>query len=477
MTNLEGITRNLIRKGNSKQEVIRKLLDLYKIHREASLHDLEILAEAIYEEVQKTEKIFHLLKKDFIHSQNNPINEILTPIKSNISMGEGGIGCRGEGDNFVHQLLAQLSYTSIVPYISPQSLDDTGAIQLTQDDKVETNKKPPSSSNFPKTIIVTKMEGMHSRLSDFPFLAGFHVTRALLRDIYVKGALPLSIMVDLHLADDGDIGKLFDFQAGIASIAEVCNVPITAGSTLRIGGDMVIGDRLTGGVAGIGILKYEFFRKNIQTGDKIIMTEGAGGGTISTTALYAGELETVKETLNIQFIRACQNLLEEERLCCEIHAMIDVTNGGLRNDLHEISLTQDIGFKIDSREVRQLINPIVRELLDVQSVDFLGVSLDSLVIFCNPQFSNQIIEFLNGNGILTHEIGEVISEKKLKIIDNTGETVVVPRFRESAYTKIKRMTNKLPEDSNLQKNKIRTAFNEAVKKKESMINYLGIINP
>jgi len=31
-------------------------------------------------------------------------------------------------------------------------------------------------------IIVSKMEGIHSRLSDFPFICGFHVTRACLRD-------------------------------------------------------------------------------------------------------------------------------------------------------------------------------------------------------------------------------------------------------------------------------------------------------
>ena len=91
--------------------------------------------------------------------------------------------------------------------------------------------------------------------------------------MYVKGAKPISILVDVHLGDDADVGKLFDFMAGISTICELANVPLTAGSTLRIGGDMVIGTRLVGGIGGIGITKGNLFaRRNIKQGDKILMT-------------------------------------------------------------------------------------------------------------------------------------------------------------------------------------------------------------
>ncbi|GAH54317.1 unnamed protein product, partial [marine sediment metagenome] len=95
-------------------------------------------------------------------------------------------------------------------------------------------------------------------------------------------------MVDVHLGDDADISKLFDFMAGISTISELTNVPITAGSTLRIGGDMVIGDRLVGGIAAVGVCKRILARRNIIPGNKILMTEGSGGGTITTTAIYSG---------------------------------------------------------------------------------------------------------------------------------------------------------------------------------------------
>ncbi len=460
MTNLEGITRKLLHKQKSIDDIRTLLVKQYQIFKDLPESQLYDMVDAIIEEVEKTEEIFRHIDNSLEQSPQNLVSTVLRPVESTISMGDGGVGCRGEGDNKVHQLLGELSQTSVHPVISPLSLDDTGAIQLDTSDE----SKP--------SIIVTKMEGMHSRLSDFPFLAGFHVTRAMLRDIYVKGAVPLSIMVDVHLADDGDIGKLFDFQAGIATVAEISEVPITAGSTLRIGGDMVIGDRLTGGIAGIGLSKYPFFRENIRVGDSIIMTEGAGGGTISTTALYQGKIDIVKETLNFTFLNACGNILKQDHLCHNIHAMIDVTNGGLRNDLLEISMINHFGFHVNLENVKDLVNPKVMNLLSESEVDYLGVSLDSLVIFCEPTIADEIVRFLKSINILSHEIGQVSENEELLFIEGTKETRIQPQFRESAYTKIKKEVDIIPEDLGDQHRKLKQAFNQALKKKNTLVEYL-----
>ncbi|TFH30567.1 MAG: hypothetical protein E4G98_01810 [Promethearchaeota archaeon] len=460
MTNMEGITRKLLHKHKSIDEIRMHLVKQYQIFKDLPEPQLYDMANAIIEEVEKTEEIFNQIDISLENSSQNVVSAVLCPIESNVSMGEGGVGCRGEGDNFVHQLLGEMSQTSVHPVISPLSLDDTGAIQV------------DTSDGSKSTIIVTKMEGMHSRLSDFPFLAGFHVTRAMLRDIYVKGAVPLSIMVDVHLADDGDIGKLFDFQAGIATVAEISEVPITAGSTLRIGGDMVIGDRLTGGIAGIGLLKYPFFRENIRIGDSIIMTEGAGGGTISTTALYQGNMNVVEETLNFTFLDACRNILQQDRLCHNIHAMIDVTNGGLRNDLLEISMINQLGFHVQLENVKDLVNPKVMNLLTESHIDYLGVSLDSLVIFCEPVIADEIVGFLKSINILSHKIGQVIKKEELKFMDETGEMIMRPQFRESAYTKIKKEVDKIPENLEIQHRYLQRAFDQALSKKKNLVEYL-----
>jgi len=309
MSDLEGLTRILLEKGVSREEILEILKKEYLFYKSISDEQAIALANGIIEEVMNS----------LIKPKDKFTSGVLKIHDAGVNMGEQGVGCRGYGDFFVHKLIADLCETSNVPFLSPKSLDDCGAVEH------EGGK-----------YIISKMEGMHSRLSEFPFLAGFHVTRAALRDLYVKGAKPISITVDIHLGDDADVGKLFDFMIGVVTVAELTNTPITAGSTLRIGGDMVIGTRITGGIGAIGIGDTVLARRNIKVGDDILLTEGAGGGTIVTSALFAGKPEVLLETLNVQFLRASEKLMKEE-LTDKIHAMCDVTNAGMRGDLHEIA--------------------------------------------------------------------------------------------------------------------------------------------
>lgn len=454
MTDIEGITKKLLLQQCSEEKIRERLLEEYQTYKSIPDELLIKMAKAVIDECKKSLATIAQPKSDLIH-------KLLDIPSSLITMGEHGVGCRGQGDFFVHSLLSKLSATSIKPMVSPEAMDDTGAINV--NDFVD----------FPPKVILSKMEGMHSRLSDYPFIAGFHVTRAALRDIYVKGGIPVSLMVDVHLADDGDIGKLFDFQAGIATVAELSQVPITAGSTLRIGGDMVIGDRITGGIAAIGISRYSFFRTRIQPGDAIIMTEGAGGGTIVTTAIYANRPETIKETLNLKFVQAAKTLFTHSDLCDHIHTMADITNGGLRNDLHEINHTSKTGVRITLDSVRSLVNPRVLDLLDQERVDYLGVSLDALLIYCDPSIVSEIITLLAAQGIKSAQIGKVIPESKVIFIDQLQEEIVEQRFRESAYTKIKKVIDQQEIVAvNIREQKILEAFQRARQKKEDFISYI-----
>ena len=272
-------------------------------------------------------------------------------------------------------------------------------------------------------------------------------------------------MVDVHLGDDSDVGKLFDFMSGISTVAELANVPITAGSTLRIGGDMVIGNRLVGGVAAVGLTSEKLLaRRNIKKGDRILMTEGAGGGTITTTAIYSGNHEVVKETMNIKFLKACEVILNSDYLQ-EIRAMCDVTNGGLRGDLYEINYEANCGVTIYEERVRELVNQNVLKLLDKVGVDYLCVSLDELLIYCSENASKKIIEDLKKIHIECLEIGYVDDSTQVSMIfKDEGKKDILPRFRESAYTKIKQ---EIGEDTPLSLEKM-----EALKKRSRIIEFI-----
>ncbi|MHA1729056.1 MAG: AIR synthase-related protein [Promethearchaeota archaeon] len=462
MTDLEGLTRALLKKGRAKElskekvlkrEIIEKLIEEYKIYKKISENKARSLAEAVFDECVKSN-----------YKGNDEFLKMLLEIpKSEITVGKQGVGCRGAGDFFIHKLIGDVSSTSNEAYLSPKSLDDAGAVFIPEDLR---------NITADKFLIVSKMEGMHSRLSDFPFIAGFHVTRAALRDLLVKGARPISIFVDIHLGDDSDVGKLFDFMSGISAVSELANVPITGGSTLRIGGDMVIGTRITGGIGAVGVCTNILARRNIKKGDRILMTEGAGGGTIATTAIYSGNHEVVKETININFLKAVNTILKSKYIP-EIHAMCDVTNGGLRGDLFEINFEAKTGVKIYEERISSLVNPKVLALLEKTGVDYLGVSLDALLLYVSPEVSNGIISMINNLGIKIAEIGVVNDTGEVVFINKKGETKIIPRFRESAYTKVKQVIGEsTPESIKVMEKKIEGTAKNSIRKRDKIVEYI-----
>ncbi len=460
MSDLEGLTRRLINKGYSDSQILERLVQEYLDFKDIDKNLAYKYAQAIMEECKNS---------DIQYILDPFIKELLEVNKSNVSVGRQGVGCRGAGDFFVHKLVVDFSETEHKAFLSPTSLDDSGAVRL-QDIKGFKN-------NFFKIkdlIVVSKMEGIHSRLSDFPFICGFHVTRAALRDLYVKGAKPISIMIDVHLGDDADVGKLFDFMAGISVVSELTKVPITAGSTLRIGGDMVIGDRLVGGIAAVGLANsFLLARRNIQVGDAILMTEGAGGGTITTAAIYSGNHEIVKQTINIKSLEACEIILNSN-YTNEIRAMCDVTNGGLRGDLYEINYEANCGVNIYVEKVRNLVNPIVLDMLEKVGVDYLGVSLDSLLIYCSKSISDKIIIDLKRKNIRCDEIGYVDDSNQVFLTYKGKEKKeILPKFRESAYTKIKQeIGENTPDIIDIMEKDIEKAALEALKKRKKIIEYI-----
>ena len=396
---LEGFAKRGLKRNDDAIE--SKLVALIREVKEIPESRAKTLAQAVLEEAKAT-----------LH----PRGDVFGLEEVGVSMGDFGVGSRGSGDFYTHTKIAEvIGRTDAV--VDSRQLDDSGVVKAEGD------------------YVVVTVDGMHSRLSDYPFLAGFHVTRAALRDIYVMGARPVALLSDIHLADDGDVAKLFDHIAGIATVSELIHVPLITGSTLRIGGDMVIGDRLTGCVGAVGVSRKITPRKDAKPGDVIMMTEGAGGGTICAAALYYGMHEVVDETLNIKFLEASEALLKED---LTIHAMTDVTNGGIRGDAKEISHTAGVKLVFEEEKMRDLVNPRVQQMLETLKIDYLGVSIDALLIIAPPDEAQKIARTIQGAGVAVEEIGRVEEGKDARLIANGRETDFEPRFREAAYTPIKK---------------------------------------
>jgi hydrogenase expression/formation protein len=285
------------------------------------------------------------------------------------------------------------------------------------------------------------------------------------------GAEPVAVISDLHLSDDGDVGKLFDFTAGVCAVSELLNVPLVAGSTLRVGGDMVLGDRLVSAVGAIGISEYPpTARKRAEVGDIILMTEGSGGGTITTTAIYHGMFDVVNETMDINFIKSSEAIFKSG-LLPYVHAMTDVTNGGLRGDAHEISKTTNLGLTFFNDKIRELINPKVLEMLEKLNIDPLGVSIDSLMIIAPANIAEKLKKVISDASVRIGEIGYITNSGIAKLIKEDKEEELTPLFRESAYTEIKKIVgDTTPDDFEVMKEKIEKSALNAIRKKDNLVN-------
>ena len=433
---LEGYARRGILRNdkNLKAKLAGRILEIKNISRKHA----EEIASAVIVEAKAT---------------MNPEGDILKPVSSGVTMGEFGVGSRGGGDFYTHEKIAEvIGKTSAV--VDSSHLDDSGVVRAGG------------------TYLVVTIDGMHSRLSDFPFLAGFHVARAALRDVYVMGARPVALLSDIHVADDGDVAKIFDHIAGITAVSELTGVPLITGSTLRIGGDMVIGERMTGGVGAVGVAESLTARIQAEPGDIILMTEGAGGGTVSTAALYYGMHHIVDETINLKFIDACEALLEAG-LIGKIHAMTDVTNGGVRGDAKEISRTAGVKLVFEEEKMRSLVNKKVLDMLDSLEIDYLGVSLDALLIIAPPEHAEEIMKCVRRKGVAIDVVGKVEEGKGAELVINGEVHDFTPRFRESAYTPIKKLVGeKTPRNFEAMKKAVDRAAAQAVEKKRRIVGRL-----
>jgi hydrogenase expression/formation protein len=368
-------------------------------------------------------------------------------------MGEFGVGSRGKGDFFAHRQIARIIGKTSAS-VGVDEMDDAGAVRAGGE------------------YIICTVDGMHSRLSDFPFLAGFHVTRATLRDTYVMGAKPVMLFSDIHVADDGDVAKIFDYTAGITTVGEAMDVPLVTGSTLRIGGDMVLGGRLTGCVGAVGVAEHLTARKETRPGDVLLMTEGAGGGTIATAAIYSGFPEVVEQTINLNFLNACETLMKSSAFT-GIHAMTDVTNGGLRGDVFEMAETASCRIVIDDASISSLVEPHVLEMLEKLQIDYLGVSLDSLLVVAPGNLADEICRVVGGAGVAMHKVGYVERGKPESVLMVDGkERDFSPRFRESAYTPVKKVVDTDVRNFDEMKEGVLKASEAAIQKKERVLEKL-----
>ncbi len=86
MSDLEGLTRRLMKKGFNKEEIIVRLVNEYMDFKDIEKEAAISLAEAIYEEYKNSD----------IKSVSDPFMRYLLDVNmANVTIGKQGVGCRG----------------------------------------------------------------------------------------------------------------------------------------------------------------------------------------------------------------------------------------------------------------------------------------------------------------------------------------------------------------------------------------------
>ena len=91
------------------------------------------------------------------------------------------------------------------------------------------------------------------------------------------GAKPIMLFSDIHIADDGDVAKIFDYTAGITTVGEAMDLPLVTAQH-SVSEAIWSLAAATGCVGAVGVAEHLTARKSTEAGDVLLMTEGAGGG-------------------------------------------------------------------------------------------------------------------------------------------------------------------------------------------------------
>jgi hydrogenase expression/formation protein len=112
-------------------------------------------------------------------------------------------------------------------------------------------------------------------------------------------------------------------------------------------------------------------------------------------------------------------------------------------------------------------------MLETLQIDYLGVSLDALLIVAPPEVSGEICRVVESAGVTMHEIGYVEEGKAESVLMVNGkESDFTPRFRESAYTPVKKVVDTDMRDFDEMKAGVMRASEAAIRKKERVLKGL-----
>ena len=166
-----------------------------------------------------------------------------------------------------------------------------------------------------------------------------------------------------------------------------------------------------------------------KAGDVILMTKTAG---IEGTAILS-RLSRVRGLVGARVADNAANIikrisiLKEAKLAFQtgrVHAMHDVTEGGVLGAVYEMSLAARLGFILLEEAIP--VDKSTRKICSRLAIDPIRlIGSGALIMACKEESKNSVLNKLHSNGIRCSEIGRYLLPKEGRRLEKNGVSVAI----------------------------------------------------
>ena len=278
---------------------------------------------------------------------------------------------------------------------------------------------------------------------------GWYVVCVNANDIAAMGAVPKWLLVTLLLPEDATTPAMVrDIMTQITQACAAFDIALCGGHTEvtpAVTQPVVIGQMM--GVTDKNVL---FTSADACVGDALILTKGIG---IEATAIIARACEEqLREKYDAVFLQQAKNYLVEPGISVlkdaqiaiatgGVHAMHDVTEGGITTAVYELATAAELGGVVYSDKLLGspiLYSDITRTLCDMFGLNPLGIiSSGAMLIASALEKSDAICQALSKAGIRADIIGKFLPpEHGLWLEDATRTQQPLPVFETDEIAKL-----------------------------------------
>lgn len=271
--------------------------------------------------------------------------------------------------------------------------------------------------------------------------AGYYSVLINANDIATSGARPRWLLTTLLLPPGITPSSVYIILYELADTCSKWNISLCGGHTEIT--DAVSRPVISGMLAGTVKRSRLLDKRNMQTGDRILLTKGVA---LEGTAIIAQEFEERLRAAGIsqeeidtckQFVHQLSILKEAEIAAGHegVTAMHDVTEGGLATALEELSIAGGHGIRVEMDRIPLL--PETERICAALNLKPLGlIGSGSLLICCNKDTSNKLLEKLASAGIKATCIGEVLDPGRGVTAFEKRKPVRWPTFEADEITQL-----------------------------------------